>query len=103
MIRIKNVALYLGSLKAVDGVSFEILKGTTTGLIGPNGTEKTTLFNFIAKAFTPKTSQAIFNGEDVTGPRPHQLFKKGLLRTFQVAHEFSSLTVPENLLLVPRS
>lgn len=101
MISIKDVALHFGGLKAVDGTSFDIRKGTITGLIGPNGAGKTTLFNLVAGIFAPSAGQVTLDGEDVTGLKPYQLFEKGLLRTFQIAHEFSSLTVRENLMMVP--
>ncbi len=101
MISIKDVALHFGGLKAVDGTSFDIRKGTITGLIGPNGAGKTTLFNLVAGVFEPSAGQVTLDGEDVTGLKPYQLFEKGLLRTFQIAHEFSSLTVRENLMMVP--
>jgi len=101
MISIKNVALHFGGLKAVDDTSFDIRKGTITGLIGPNGAGKTTLFNLVAGVFAPSAGQVTLDGEDVTGLKPHQLFEKGLLRTFQIAHEFSSLSVRENLMMVP--
>lgn len=101
MINLRNVALHFGGLRAVDGASFDIQKGTITGLIGPNGAGKTTLFNLVAGVFAPSAGNVILDGENVTGMKPHQLFKKGLLRTFQIAHEFSSLTVRENLMMVP--
>ncbi len=101
MIVIDNVALHFGGLRAVDGASFDIRKGTITGLIGPNGAGKTTLFNLVAGIFPPTFGSVTLDGEDVTGLKPHQLFARGLLRTFQIAHEFSSLTVLENLMMVP--
>ena len=101
MICIENVAMHFGGLKAVDGTSFDIEKGTITGLIGPNGAGKTTLFNLIAGVFPPSVGTVTLDGEDVTGLAPHELFEKGLLRTFQIAHEFSSLPVRENLMMVP--
>ncbi len=101
MIRIENVAMHFGGLKAVDGTSFDIKKGTITGLIGPNGAGKTTLFNLIAGVFPPSVGTVTLDGEDVTGLPPHELFEKGLLRTFQIAHEFSTLPVRENLMMVP--
>ncbi|MDP6927824.1 MAG: ABC transporter ATP-binding protein [Rhodospirillales bacterium] len=101
MINIKNVTLHFGGLKAVDGTSFNIPKGTITGLIGPNGAGKTTLFNLVAGVFRPSAGSVFLDGKDVTGLKPHELFAKGLLRTFQIAHEFSSLTVRENLMMVP--
>ena len=93
--------MHFGGIRAVDGTTLGIEKGSITGLIGPNGAGKTTLFNVISGAFTPTAGTVFLDGEDVTGLQPHQLFKKGLLRTFQIAHEFSTLTVIENLMMVP--
>ncbi len=101
MISVVDLVKYFGGIHAVDGVSLKIEKGSITGLIGPNGAGKTTLFNVIAGVFPPTSGKVYLDGEDVTGLQPHQLFEKGLLRTFQIAHEFSSLTVLENLMVVP--
>ncbi|SDF66354.1 ABC transporter ATP-binding protein [Thalassobaculum litoreum] len=101
MIRVENVTKNFGGIRAVDGVSLEIAQGSITGLIGPNGAGKTTLFNIIAGHFPPSSGTIFLDGEDVTALEPHELFHKGLLRTFQIAHEFSSLTVLENLMVVP--
>ncbi|MFB9151283.1 ABC transporter ATP-binding protein [Roseovarius ramblicola] len=101
MITVENVAKNFGGIRAVDGVSLSIEKGSVTGLIGPNGAGKTTLFNIVAGVFPPSSGTIYLDGEDVTGLEPHELFHKGLLRTFQIAHEFSTLTVLENLLVVP--
>lgn len=101
MIRVENVTKRFGGIHAVNGVSLEIQQGSITGLIGPNGAGKTTLFNIIAGAFPPTSGKIYLDGEDVTELEPHELFHKGLLRTFQIAHEFSSLTVLENLMVVP--
>ncbi len=101
MIRVEDVTRYFGGIHAVDGVSLEIEAGSITGLIGPNGAGKTTLFNIVAGAFPPSSGTVRLDGEDVTGLEPHELFHKGLLRTFQIAHEFSSLSVLENLMVVP--
>lgn len=90
-----------GGLKAVDDVSMTIEKGSITGLIGPNGAGKTTLFNVIAGHYKPTSGMVRLDGEDISGLPPHKLFSKGLLRTFQIAHEFSTLSVRENLMMVP--
>lgn len=101
MIRVENLSMHFGGIRAVDDVSFTIETGTITGLIGPNGAGKTTLFNVIAGHHTPTNGRVTLAGEDITGLPPHQLFGKGLLRTFQIAHEFSTLTVRDNLMMVP--
>lgn len=101
MIRVENMVKHFGGVKAVNDASIEIAEGSITGLIGPNGAGKTTLFNVIAGAFPPTSGRVYLDNEDVTGLKPHQLFGKGLLRTFQIAHEFSTLTVRDNLMVVP--
>ena len=101
MIRVDNVSKHFGGLKAVDHVSLEIARGSITGLIGPNGAGKTTLFNTIAGLYAPTDGHVYLDDQDITGLKPHQLFNKGLLRTFQIAHEFTRLSVIENLMMVP--
>jgi branched-chain amino acid transport system ATP-binding protein len=101
MIIAKDLHKHFGGFRAVDGATIEIAKGSITGLIGPNGAGKSTLFNVIAGVYQPTSGQVLMDGEDVTGLAPHALFHKGLLRTFQIAHEFSSMTVRENLMMVP--
>ncbi len=101
MIEVKDVAKAFGGFRAVDGATLKIDEGSITGLIGPNGAGKTTLFNVIAGVLKPTEGQVLMAGEDITGLPPHELFHKGLLRTFQIAHEFSSMTVRENLMMVP--
>ena len=101
MIVVEDIHKHFGGLRAVDGASLEIETGTITGLIGPNGAGKTTLFNVIAGHYTPTSGRVLLDGEDISGLAPHDLFAKGLLRTFQIAHEFSTLTVRENLMMVP--
>lgn len=101
MIKIDKLNKYFGGLCAVDNASMAIEGGSITGLIGPNGAGKTTLFNIIAGVYPPSSGHVFLDGDDITGLAPHELFKRGLLRTFQIAHEFSSLTVRENLMMVP--
>lgn len=101
MIVIDDVHKAFGGFKAVDGATFEIEEGSITGLIGPNGAGKTTLFNVVAGVLPPTSGRVTMAGEDITGLPPHTLFEKGLLRTFQIAHEFHSMTVRENLMMVP--
>ncbi|ETX15529.1 branched-chain amino acid ABC transporter ATPase [Roseivivax halodurans JCM 10272] len=101
MIRVDNLHRHFGGFRAVDGASLEIATGSITGLVGPNGAGKSTLFNCIAGALPPTSGTVTMDGEDITGLAPHELFHKGLLRTFQIAHEFSSMTCRENLMMVP--
>jgi branched-chain amino acid transport system ATP-binding protein len=101
MIKVENLHKHFGGIHAVDGVTLEIKTGSITGLIGPNGAGKTTLFNVIAGAYKPTSGSVLLDGEDISGLEPHELFHRGLLRTFQIAHEFSTLTVRENLMMVP--
>lgn len=101
MIVVEDIHKHFGGFHAVDGATLEIKQGTITGLIGPNGAGKTTLFNVIAGVLKPTSGKVTMNGKDITGMPPHELFHKGLLRTFQIAHEFSSMTVRENLMMVP--
>ncbi|OZB17908.1 MAG: ABC transporter ATP-binding protein [Rhodobacterales bacterium 34-62-10] len=101
MIKVDNVVKTFGGFRAVDGASLEIRQGAITGLIGPNGAGKTTLFNVIAGVLKPTSGKVTMMGEDITGLPPHDLFHKGLLRTFQIAHEFGSMSCRENLMMVP--
>ena len=101
MIRVEDLHKHFGGFHAVDGATLEIAPGSITGLIGPNGAGKTTLFNVIAGNLPPTSGRVYMDGEDITGLPPHELFHKRLLRTFQIAHEFSSMTVRENLMMVP--
>ncbi len=101
MIVVEDVVKTFGGFHAVDGATLTIEQGSITGLIGPNGAGKTTLFNVIAGVLKPTSGQVFMDGEDITGLPPHTLFSKGLLRTFQIAHEFHSMTLRENLMMVP--
>ena len=89
MIEVHDLHKHFGGFHAVDGATLTIEKGSITGLIGPNCAGKTTLFNVIAGVLPPTSGRVIMDGEDITGLPPHELFHKGLLRTFQIAHEFS--------------
>ena len=101
MIEVRDIHKHFGGFHAVDGATLRIETGSITGLVGPNGAGKTTLFNVIAGVLPPTSGSVIMDGEDITGLTPHELFAKGLLRTFQIAHEFHSMTCRENLMMVP--
>ncbi len=101
MIEVHDLHRHFGGFRAVDGASLRIEEGSITGLIGPNGAGKTTLFNVIAGVLKPTSGRVTMGGRDITGLPPHELFHLGLLRTFQIAHEFKSMSVRENLMMVP--
>jgi branched-chain amino acid transport system ATP-binding protein len=101
MIEVSDLRKQFGGFHAVDGATLSIAEKSITGLIGPNGAGKTTLFNVIAGVLPPTSGKVTMAGEDITGLEPHTLFHKGLLRTFQIAHEFGSMTCRENLMMVP--
>ena len=101
MLKINKVQKNFGGLTAVNNASMHVEKGSITGLIGPNGAGKTTLFNVIAGNLQSDSGEIILNDEKISGLKSHELFYKGVLRTFQIAHEFTSLTVLENLMMVP--
>ena len=101
ILQVNNLSKFFGGLAAVSNCSLKIKKGSITGIIGPNGSGKTTLFNLIAGNLESSQGTVLFNNEDITNLPSYELFSKGVLRTFQIAHEFTNLTVLENLMMVP--
>ncbi|MGM0606452.1 MAG: ABC transporter ATP-binding protein, partial [Halobacteriota archaeon] len=101
-LRVENIRKTFGGITAVDDVSFEVESGIITGLIGPNGAGKSTTFNVISGALQPDRGSVTFRGEDITGLRPDQIAKRGMVRTFQIARELPEMTVLENLMLAPK-
>jgi len=101
LIQIEGISKAFGGLQAVDSVHFTVATGGITGLIGPNGAGKTTLFSILAGFLPADEGRVLLDGKDITGLPPHTLFHRGLVRTFQIPHEFSRMTVRENLMIVP--
>ncbi|NOZ88673.1 MAG: ABC transporter ATP-binding protein [Crenarchaeota archaeon] len=99
----ENIRKTFGGLVAVDNVSIKIRRASITLLIGPNGSGKSTLLNVISGFYKPDSGRVIFEGVDVTGRPPHELYHMGLARTFQVPQPFYKLTVLENVLLAARN
>ena len=99
--KINGLCKKYNNIPTVNNISIESRQGECLALLGPNGAGKTTLFNVIAGVLPPTSGKVTMAGEDITGLPPHELFHKGLLRTFQIAHEFSSMTCRENLMMVP--
>ena len=101
ILEINGLTKIFGGLTAVSDCSLKVKKGSITGIIGPNGSGKTTLFNLIAGNLKTTGGTVMFNDENITDVPSYELFSKGLLRTFQIAHEFTNLSVLENLMMVP--
>jgi len=101
VIIVENLSKSFGGLQAIRDCSLEVADGSITGLIGPNGAGKSSLFAIIAGFMRPDSGRILLDGRDITGTPPHRLFHLGLIRTFQIPHEFSRMSVRENLMLVP--
>jgi len=98
MLEVKNLCKYFGGIKAVDGCSFNVQKGSITALIGPNGAGKTTAFNCISRTAQPTSGEVWLDGERIDGLRPHKITQKGLSRTFQISRNLADMTVLENII-----
>jgi ABC-type branched-subunit amino acid transport system ATPase component len=104
LLEVSGLCKRFGGLVAVDDCSFTVAEESITGLIGPNGSGKTTVFNLLTGFLRPDAGRATFRSEPITGLAPDQVFKLGIGRTFQIARVFPRLTVLENLLVpVPRT
>ncbi len=101
ILEIEDLTKSFGGVLAVDGCSLSVRQGTITGLIGPNGAGKTTLFNLVTGFLKPNAGRVLFLGQRIDGLPPHRVFHKGVVRTFQIPRELKTMTVLENLMLVP--
>jgi branched-chain amino acid transport system ATP-binding protein len=99
-LKVTNLTKWFGGLKAVDDVSLRIQSGEILGLIGPNGSGKTTAFNVITGFYPKDGGEVWFNGQRISGLRPNQIARLGLGRTFQAAVSFDAFTVHQALCLV---
>jgi branched-chain amino acid transport system ATP-binding protein len=99
LLRLENVSKSFGGLKALRGISLDLPAGEILGIIGPNGAGKTTLFNTLTGFYEKDSGKVWFQEEDLTGLRPHQICKKGMVRTFQLVKPFLQLTVLDNVLV----
>jgi len=99
ILKTEKVFKRFGGIRALNGVSIEVRQGSITMLIGPNGSGKTTLINVISGFYKPDGGKIFFDGKEITGLPPHEVFKLGLVRTFQIPQPFTKLTVLENLLV----
>jgi len=99
LLETRELTRLFGGLAAVNRVDLTVDKGEIVGLIGPNGAGKTTCFNLLSGFLRPTRGSIVFDGEDITGLRPHQIAARGLVRTFQQTTLFQDLTALENVLL----
>ena len=97
MLEAQALTRSFGGLTAVDAASLRIEAGEIVSLIGPNGAGKTTLFALISGFLKPDEGNVVFEGQDVTGLKPHQICQRGLVRTFQLVQPFANLSVRENI------
>jgi branched-chain amino acid transport system ATP-binding protein len=99
ILEVRGVSKSFGGLLAVKNVDLEVKEKEVLGIIGPNGAGKTTLFNLITGFLRPDQGRIIFNGEDITGLKPHEICRRGLARTFQLVKPFPTMTVMENTMI----
>ena len=100
ILQVRNLVKRFGGVTAVNGVSLSLEAGKIYGLIGPNGSGKTTLFNCITGIEHRDSGAVAFKGRRIDGLKPHQVFHRGIGRTFQIIRVFPELTALENLLVV---
>jgi len=100
ILEVRDLRKAFGGVRAVDGCTFAVPRGKISGLIGPNGSGKTTTFNLLTGVATPDGGQVLYRGEDLAGLKPYQIFRKGITRTFQITRIFREMTVLENMLSV---
>ena len=99
LFKVSGLKKAYGAIKAVDGVSFEVMPGEIFGVIGPNGSGKTTMFNSVLGQITPDAGAIELKGQDITSLSPMELNQRGVGRTFQTLQVFGKMTVRDNLLV----
>jgi branched-chain amino acid transport system ATP-binding protein len=99
LLKVDGLKKAYGAIQAVGGVSFEVMPGEIFGVIGPNGSGKTTMFNSVLGQITPDAGTIALNGRDITGLSPLALNQRGVGRTFQTLQVFGKMTVRDNLIV----
>ncbi len=99
LLKVSGLKKAYGAIQAVGGVSFEVMPGEIFGVIGPNGSGKTTMFNSVLGQITPDAGSIELNGKNITGLSPLQLNQRGVGRTFQTLQVFGKMTVRDNLIV----
>jgi branched-chain amino acid transport system ATP-binding protein len=99
VLEVDHVTLRFGGVVALDDVSFQVRRGEILGLIGPNGAGKTTCFNAMTGVYRPSSGEVRFDGQRITGKKPHQINRMGIARTFQNIRLFPEMTALENVMV----
>ena len=99
LLSVREVTLRFGGIVALDGISFDVSKGTISGLIGPNGAGKTTAFNVITRLYDPDSGEVELDGTTLLRTPPHGIVRRGIARTFQNINLFKTMSVLENVLV----
>jgi branched-chain amino acid transport system ATP-binding protein len=99
ILEVNSVTKSFGGLVAVSELHLSVNEGEVVGLIGPNGSGKTTSFNLISGFLKPDKGKILFNGEDITGLKPHKVCQRGIARTFQLTKPFAELTALQNVMV----
>ncbi|NNM72938.1 ABC transporter permease subunit [Enterovirga aerilata] len=99
ILSVQGVSKSFGGLKAVQNVSFDVLRGEILGIIGPNGAGKTTLFNLLNGFLRPDAGRVLLDGTEMVGRKPHELCRAGVGRTFQVMRPFLRMSVADNVVV----
>ena len=97
ILHVEGLVKRFGAFRALDGISFDLRPGEVLGLVGPNGSGKTTCINVIAGLYAASEGRVTFEGRDLGAVAPHRRAQAGINRTFQSPHPFGSLTVQENV------
>ena len=99
VLEVRNLSKRFGGLTAVNGLDFDVREGEILGVIGPNGAGKSTTFNIIAGAYPASSGEVVFNQESILGLPPHEIARRGVMRTFQHNRPFAGMSVVENILV----
>jgi len=99
LLKVENITKRFGGLVAVKDLSFEVPKGSIVGLIGPNGAGKTTTFHMLTGFLQPDGGRVIYDGEDIRGLKPHDVCKRGMVRTFQIVKVFTKMSILDNVII----
>ena len=99
LLEVRDLKMHFSGVKAVDGVSFTVKEGSMLGIIGPNGSGKTTVYNALTGVYTPTAGQVVFNGTNITGKPMYDMVHYGIARTFQNLRFYRGMTVLENIMM----